>query len=100
MLDPNLAFQAIFDGADPEEIWVDSAYGEFPGGHFYLKQITMPDGWAMILICISCAFGLFGLTPAVLYQATREKDWFCAILGTIIIALIFLSVIGVLSISG
>jgi len=100
ILNPNLVFQAIFQGASPTEIWSYSAYGAFPGGHFYFSHITMADSWAMLLIAISCGFGLFGLVPAVVYQLIKEKDWFCAALGGTLIVLILLSSIGVLNIAG
>ncbi|MCL2568262.1 MAG: hypothetical protein FWE12_02340 [Oscillospiraceae bacterium] len=100
VLNPNLIFGAIFAGASPTEVWSYSTTGGFPGAHFYLDHITKADSWAMLLIAIGCAFGLFGLIPAVIYQLRKEKDWFCATLGTIIIALIVLSVLGVLSVGG
>jgi len=100
MLNPNLVFQAIFEGESPAEIWSHSAYGAFPGGHFYFSHITMADSWGMLLIAISCGFGLFGLVPAVVYQLIKERDWFCAALGAILIALILLSSLGLLNIAG
>jgi len=98
MLNPNLVFQAIFEGASPRDIWGYSAYGAFPGGHFYLRHIAMADSWAMILIAVSCGFGFLGLVPAAAYQFVKEKDRFCAVLGTIVALLILLSAIGVLNI--
>ena len=98
ILNPNLVFMAIFEGQSPEEIWSSSTVGTFPGGHFYLDHITQADSWAMLFIVTGCAFGLIGLIPAVIYQVVKEKDWFCAVLGTVIAALIFLSMIGVLRI--
>jgi len=98
VLHPNIIFGAIFDGASPREIWTYSVSGTFPGGHFYLDYINRPDSWAMIVIVVGSAFGFFALVPTVLYQIFKEKDWFCAILGTVIIVLILLSAIGVLSI--
>jgi hypothetical protein len=100
VLNPNLIFGAIFAGASPDEVWSLSLTGTFPGAHFYLNHLTKADSWAMLFIAIGCAFGLFGLVPAVVYQIKVERDWFCAGFGICICALIFLSVIGVLSIGG
>jgi len=100
VLNPALVFRAIFEGAAPAEIWAHSASGEFPGAHFYLDYLTKADSWGMIFCAIGISYGIIGLVPAVLYQAFKEKDWFCAILGSIIIVLIFLSLIGVLSVAG
>lgn len=98
MLNPNLVFEAIFRGASPDEIWGYTEAGTFPGAHFYIEHITKADSWAMLFISIGCAFALFGLVPAAIYQAVKEKDWFCSIFGAVIIGLIFFSMIGVISI--
>jgi len=100
VLNPNIVFMAIFEGQSPAEIWGYSVAGTFPGGHFYLNHMAQADSWAMIFIVIGCAFGLIGLIPAIIYQVAKEKDWFCAALGTVIAVLIFLSIIGILSIEG
>jgi len=100
VLNPNIVFDAIFAGATPAEIWELSVSGSFPGAHFYLDHITKADSWAMLFIVIGCGFGFFGLVPAVMYQVMKERDWFCAIFGTILAALIFFSIIGVLSVYG
>lgn len=98
VLNPNLVFEAIFRGASPEEIWGYTETGVFPGAHFYIEYIGKADSWAMLLITIGCAFALFGLVPAAIYQAVREKDWFCSILGFVIVGLIFSSMIGLINI--
>lgn len=98
VLNPGLAFGAIFDGAAPQEIWAYSIAGEFPGGHFYLDYLGKADSWAMIIIVIGSAFAMFALVPSVICQLVSEKDWFCAALGAVMVMLIFLSVIGILSI--
>jgi len=100
VLNPNIIFSAIFEGASPEEVWAHSISGGFPGAHFYLEYITKADSWALLFANIGCGVGLFGLVPAAAYQAIKERDWFCAVLGAVLAALIFLSMIGVLSIAG
>jgi len=97
VLHPGTAFEMIFDGATHEEIWAYSEIGEFPGGHFYLNNVDRVDSWAMIIIVIGSAFGLFALVPAVLYQLFKEKDWFSAGLGIVIMLLVSLSAFGVLN---
>jgi len=97
-LNPNVVFTAVFEGQSPDEIWGYSTGGEFPGWVYFLRNLSLADSWAMIVVVIGCAFGLFGLVPAVIYQAVKEKDRFCATLGVVIIALICLSAAGLLSI--
>ncbi|MCL2363712.1 MAG: hypothetical protein FWC71_03505 [Defluviitaleaceae bacterium] len=96
VLHPSTTFEMIFDGATPEEIWAHSESG-LPGGHFYLNFMNRMDSWAMLIIVIGSAFGLFALVPAVLYQLFKERDWFCAGLGIVIMLLISLSALGVLN---
>ena len=97
LLNPNLIFGAIFEGATPDEIWGYSVSGGFPGAHFYLEYITKADSWAMLLVAIGCGFALLGFIPAIIHHI-KEKDWFCVIFATLISAFILLSVTGTLSI--
>jgi len=99
-LNPNVVFTAIFDGQSPDEIWGYSPEGEFLGWINALQNFSFADSWAMMVIVVGCAFGLFGLLPAVFYQAFKEKDRFCAVIGLVIITLICLSAIGILDIAG
>ena len=96
ILNPNIVIGSIFSGATPSEIWAMSSEGAFPGAHYYLMFPTKADSWALFFMNLGCAVGFFGLVPAVLRQAFKEKDWFCAILGAILALLIFLSMTGIL----
>lgn len=95
VLNPNLIFGAIFEGASPEDIWAIG--GGFPGGHFYLENLTA-DGIAMMFMNLGCGVGFFALVPAVILHI-RERDWFCAVLGGLLAILICLSMFGMLSIA-
>ena len=97
VLNPNAIFDAIFAGAIPDEIWEHSISGDFPGAHYYLDYITRADSWAMLFIVLGCAAGIIGLIPAVVLQIFKEKDWFCAVLGVMIIGLILFSMVGILT---
>lgn len=95
VLDPNMIFGKIFEGATPGQIWAASSTGAFPGTHFYLNHILKADSWAMLTVNIGCAVGLFGVVPAVLIQIFKERDWFKALLGTAMAALIICALTGV-----
>ena len=92
VLNPNMIFTAVFNGASPSEIWALSKSGIFPGAHFYLQNIFMADSWAMLTINIGCAVGLIAAIPAVLIQFFKEKDIFNACLGTAMATLIFCAI--------
>ena len=98
VLNPHIIFEAIFNGATLDEIWSHSVTGAFPGAHFSFTYITKADSWASLFINLICGVGLLGLIPAMVYQI-KEKDWFCLVLSFIIATLIFLSMIGLLSIA-
>jgi hypothetical protein len=100
VLNPNKVFSAIFSGAKPDAIWGMASTGIFPGAHFYLRHISSPDAWAMLGINLGCSVGLWGLVPAVMYQAVKEKNWFEAIAGLCLILLILFSMLGILSLEG
>lgn len=98
ILNPNLIFTEIFNGASPEEIWSMSATGGFPGAHLYFSYPSIIDSYAMLVINVGCAVGAFALIPTVIYQIVKEKDWFSAIAGFALLMLITLSMLGILSI--
>jgi hypothetical protein len=94
VLNPNTIFGAIFNGASPGEIWATSGTGGFPGTHFYLQNILKADSWAMLVVNIGCAVGLFAVVPAVLIQFFKEKDRVSACLGTVMAVLIVCAMTG------
>jgi hypothetical protein len=100
ILNPNVIFGAIFEGASPAKIWELAKTGTFPGAHFYFQYPFSTDGWAMAFMNLGCGVGFFALVPAVLYQALKERDWFCAFSGAFLALLIFLSMTGIVSIAG
>jgi len=95
ILNPNLIFSAVFNGASPNEIWALTDTGTFPGAHFYLQNIFMADSWAMLTINIGCAVGLLAVIPAALIQFFKEKNILNACLGTVMAVLILCALTGV-----
>jgi len=98
LLNPNLILGAIFSGASISEIWGMSLTGIFPGAHYCLTNLTRPDSWASLSINLGCSVALWAIIPAVFFQLFKEKDNFSAVLGFIFASLLFLSIIGFLSI--
>lgn len=97
-LNPNVIFDAIFNGATTDEIWAMSQTGAFLGGHSYLTHPGLMDSWALFAINFGCAVGLFATIPAVIIQVFKEKDYFYAILGVIFIILVFLPMVGIITV--
>ena len=85
VLNPNVIFGAIFNGASADEIWALSSTSAFPGAHYYFQFPQSADAWAMFGVNIGCAVALWGVAPAVVLQLFKEKDYFYAILGLVLV---------------
>jgi hypothetical protein len=95
VLDPQYLFSSIWEGAKPEVVW--NAAGEgFPGGHFWINNLTYGDGFMQFGIVIggACAgFALLGAAIGYLKQKPRNFGW--ALLSIVICLFIVLAAIGI-----
>jgi len=97
VLDPQFLFSTIWEGAKPAEVW-EAAGNGFPGGHFWLNNLTYGDGLIQFGIVVggSCAgFSLIGAAIGYLRQKPRSPGW--ALAALVICVFILLSAIGVYS---
>ena len=95
VLNPYKLFSAIFEGKDAQTVWKEVG-GEFPGGHFYLKNFTYGDGFTQFGLALGCSVALWALlVSAVAYG--REKIYLYVILSIWVSALVALSMIGIVS---
>jgi hypothetical protein len=95
MLNPNTIFGAIFSGASSAEIWSMTSTGGFPGAHFYLQNITKTDSWAMLIVNIGCAVGLFAAVPTLLIHFFKEKKIVDGCLSGALATLMLFAVLGI-----
>ena len=71
-LNPYKLFNAIFEGKDAQTVWQEVG-GGFPGGHFYLKNITQGDGFTQFGLALGCSVALWALiATAVAYFVDRN----------------------------
>ena len=71
VLNPYNLFNAIYQGKDAQTVWREVG-GQFPGGHFYLKNLTFGDGFAQLGLALGCSVALWALiVAAVAYAADR-----------------------------
>ena len=95
VLNPYKLFNAIFEGKDAQTVWKEVG-GEFPGGHFYLKNFSYGDGFTQFGLALGCSVALWALlVSAVAYG--REKIYLYVILSIWVSALVALSMIGIVS---
>ena len=94
-LNPYRLFNAIFEGKSADEIW-NEVGGGFPGGHFYLKNMTTGDGFTQFGLALGCSVALWALLAAAL-MFFRSKNYIYVFLSLWVSILVFLSMIGAVS---
>ena len=93
VLNPYKLFNAIFQGKDTQTVWQEVG-GEFPGGHFYLKNLTYGDGFTQFGLALGCSVALWALVVAAIAYA-REKIYLYVILALWVAFLVAMSMVGI-----
>ncbi len=63
MLNPHLVFPAVWEGKNASDVWLHAG-GGFPGGHFYISNLSSGDGLTMFGIALGSTAALWGLLAA------------------------------------
>ena len=95
VLDPYKVFNAIFQGKDAHTVWQEVG-GGFPGGHFYLKNLTYGDGFTQFGLALGCSVALWALIAAAVAYA-RDKVYLYVILALWVAGLVTVSMIGLMA---
>ena len=94
-LNPYKLINAIFEGKNAQEVW-QAAGGEFPGGHFYLKNFTYGDGFTQFGLALGCSVALWALiATAIAYSS--DKIYLYAGLSLWVAFMVALSMIGIIA---
>ena len=93
VLNPYKLFNAIFEGKNAQTVWQEVG-GEFPGGHFYLKNLTFGDGFTQFGLALGCSVALWALIAAAIAYAS-DKIYIYVVLSLWVTALVALSMIGI-----
>lgn len=93
VMNPYKLFNAIFEGKDAQTIWKEVG-GEFPGGHFYLKNFSYGDGFTQFGLALGCSVALWALLVAALAYAT-DRIYLYVILSLWVAGLVALSMVGI-----
>ncbi len=93
VLNPYKLFNAIFEGKDAQTVWKEVG-GEFPGGHFYLKNFTYGDGFTQFGLALGCSVALWALI-VVAFAYASDKIYLYVGLALWVAALVALSMIGI-----
>ena len=95
ILNPHFLFASIFEGKSAHTIWEEIG-GGFPGGHFYLTNLTKGDGITQLGLALGCSSALWALLASA-YAYYKEKSPFFVFLSLFVSGMIFLSMIDIVN---
>lgn len=93
VLNPHYLFASIFEGKSAQTVWQEVG-GGFPGGHFYLKNLTSGDGFTQLGLALGCSCALWALLAAA-FSYLSEKIYLYVALAIWVALLVSLSMIGI-----
>jgi len=96
-----MLFDAVFKGKHPAEIW-EAAGVTFKSGDFwklFIKKFFTPDGFAAFGVVLGCSVTLWALIPAV-WQFAKKKEYLYVCVSIFLMALIALSMSGIVNMTG
>ncbi len=93
VLNPYKLFNAIFEGKDAQTVW-EEVGGEFPGGHFYLKNLMFGDGFTQFGLALGCSVALWALIAAAIAYAA-DRIYLYVALSIWVAGLVGLSMVGI-----
>jgi len=95
VMNPQYLFSTIWEGKSAEVIW-EEVGGGFPGGHFWLNNLTKGDGFTQFGLVLGCAVALPALLgSAIVYLSVKPRLYVWAILSLWVAAIIAFSMIGI-----
>ncbi len=93
VLNPYKLFNAIFEGKDAQTVWKEVG-GEFPGGHFYLKNFFYGDGFTQFGLALGCSVALWALIASAVAYAS-DKIYLYVVLSIWVALMVALSMVGI-----
>ena len=95
IMGPHYLFYSIWEGKTAEAVWQEVG-GGFPGGHFWLHNLTGGDGFiqfGLVLGCSCACVALIGTAIAFLREKPRATGW--ALVSLWVASLIALAALGI-----
>lgn len=95
LMNPHYLFYSIWAGKTANSVWQEVG-GGFPGGHFWLHNLTSGDGFIQFGLVIGCSCAFVALiVTAIVYLKEKPRAYGWALLSLWVAALIILSALGV-----
>jgi len=95
VMNPHYLFPTIWEGKNAEAVWQEVG-GGFPGGHFWLHNLTSGDGFTqfgLVVGCICAFLALIATATAYLREKPRAYGW--ALISLWVALLVILSALGI-----
>ena len=95
LLNPEFLFSTIWQGEKPEAVW-QTVGGGFPGGHFWIHNLTYGDGiiqFGLVLGCSCAGIALLGTAISYIMEKPRSYGW--AVVTFLVATMVFLSAVGI-----
>ncbi len=98
VLNPHYVFAALWEGKSAETIWNTTGQG-FPGGHFFLENITKGDGLTQFGVALGSIAALPALFMAgIAYLKEKPRNRLYAVLSLWVMTLITFSSLGIIAV--
>jgi hypothetical protein len=90
---------ALWEGKNTEMIWREASGNSILGGYWFFKHLSTGDGIAMLGIAICAVSPVLGMFGAILGMVKgKEKPYIFLYFAVIILAILILSISGILSV--
>ena len=97
VLNPHFVLAALWEGKSAEDIW-NTAGGGFPGGHFFLQNITKGDGLTQFGVALGSIAALPALFMAgIAYLKEKPRNYLYAALSLWVMLLIAFAAAGIIA---
>ena len=94
-MNPYYLFFNIWEGNNPEAVWQQIG-GGFPGGHFWLHNLTVGDGFTQFGLVIGCGCAFLALAvTAIAFLKEKPRSYGWALVSFFVALMVLLSMLGI-----
>jgi len=94
-MNPHYLFFNIWEGNNPEAVWQEVG-GGFPGGHFWLHNLTVGDGFTQFGLVIGCGCAFLALVvTAIAFLKEKPPSYGWALVSFFVALMVLLSMLGI-----
>ena len=95
LMNPHYLFSAIWAGKTANVVW-EEVGGGFPGGHFWLHNLTVGDGFTQFGLVIGCGCAFLALAvTAIAFLKEKPRSYGWALVSFFVALMVLLSMLGI-----